>query len=76
MRQSARELTAVMWGHELALMLQHCEKQLSEDSEIDRKSLKSLARQLKMSMRELWDEASGDVFELGYALRDLYRHHS
>ena len=64
-----------MWGHELALMLQHCEKQLSEDSEIDRKSLKSLARQLKMSMRELWDEASGDVFELGYALPDLYRRH-
>ncbi|KAI0770449.1 hypothetical protein C8Q74DRAFT_1202231 [Fomes fomentarius] len=70
---SARELTAVMWGHELALVLQHCEKQLSEDGEVERKRLKSLARQLKMSMRQLWDEASGDVFELASSQEEVAR---
>ncbi|EJF61054.1 hypothetical protein DICSQDRAFT_170603 [Dichomitus squalens LYAD-421 SS1] len=70
---SARELTAVMWGHELALTLQHCERLLSEDADIDRKAVKSLARQEKGAMREIWDEPSGDIFELGTSQEELAR---
>ncbi|KAI9064653.1 hypothetical protein FKP32DRAFT_1625471 [Trametes sanguinea] len=66
---SARELTAVMWGHELALVLQHCDNVLSGDEEteskVNRKSMKSLATKLKLAMREIWDDASGDVFDIG-----------
>ncbi|CDO75304.1 hypothetical protein BN946_scf184654.g12 [Trametes cinnabarina] len=66
---SARELTAVVWGHELATVLQHCESVLSGDEEIerkaDRKSMKSLAMKLKAAMRSIWDDASSDVFEMG-----------
>ena len=54
-----------MWGHELALTLQHCERLLSEDTDIDRKAVKSLARQQRTALREIWDEPSGDVFEIG-----------
>lgn len=62
--QSARELTAVVWGHELALTLQHCERILSEDAEADRKVIKSLAGQQKTALREIWDDPPGDIFEL------------
>ncbi|KAI0754694.1 hypothetical protein C8Q80DRAFT_1094239 [Daedaleopsis nitida] len=70
---SARELTAVMWGHELALTLQQCEKVLSEEADVDRKTVRSFGRQLKISMRELWDEASGDVFEPGSSQEEVAR---
>ena len=66
MFQSARELTAVMWGHELALTMQHCAKLLIEDGDIDRKRVKILTKQLKLSMRGIWDDPPGDVFELAY----------
>ena len=69
--QSARELTAVLWGHELALMLQHCENLLDEGSGIDRKSVKFLARQMKNAMRGAWDDTSGDIFQPGYVLCEL-----
>ncbi|RPD54662.1 hypothetical protein L226DRAFT_613702 [Lentinus tigrinus ALCF2SS1-7] len=70
---SARELTAVIWGHELALTLQHCEKLLSEDGEVDRKSVKGLTKQLKMSMRGIWDDPPGDVFELGNSQEEIMK---
>ena len=66
LHQSAQELTAVLWGHELALMLQHCEKLLSDGGEVDRRHVKSVARQMKMAMRGAWDDTSGDVFDPGY----------
>ncbi|RDX49866.1 hypothetical protein OH76DRAFT_1556053 [Lentinus brumalis] len=68
---SARELTAVVWGHELALTLQHCEKLLVEDGEVDRKIVKALTKQLKLSMRGIWDDAPGDVFELANSQEEL-----
>lgn len=68
--QSARELTAVIWGHELALVLQDCDKILSDDEDMngktDRKSVKSVAMKLKSAMRGIWDDATGDVFDIGY----------
>nr|VWP00958.1 Transcriptional repressor TUP1 [Ganoderma boninense] len=70
---SARELTAVVWGHELALTLQHCERTLSEDAEADRKVVKSLARQQKVALREIWDDPPGDIFELGTSQEEVVR---
>lgn len=61
-----------MWGHELAIVLQHCESVLAGDEEMDpkadRKSFKALATKLKAAMRAIWDDASGDVFDIGYVL--------
>ncbi|KAI0629898.1 hypothetical protein C8Q77DRAFT_1139118 [Trametes polyzona] len=65
---SARELTAVIWGHELALVLQDCDKVLSgdeEDAKVDRKSIKSVATKLKATMRSIWDDNVNDVFDIG-----------
>ncbi|KAI0366939.1 hypothetical protein BV20DRAFT_951369 [Pilatotrama ljubarskyi] len=74
---SARELTAVLWGHELALVLQHCEGMLSGDEEMDskadRKSVKSLALKLKAAMRSIWDDASSDVFDIGSSHEEVAR---
>ncbi|KAI1793228.1 hypothetical protein LXA43DRAFT_1124268 [Ganoderma leucocontextum] len=70
---SARELTAVVWVHELALTLQHCERILSEDAEVDRKLVKSLARQQKTALREIWDDPPGDIFELGTSQEEVTR---
>ncbi|KAI0350346.1 hypothetical protein OH77DRAFT_1593607 [Trametes cingulata] len=74
---SARELTAVLWGHEIALLLQHCEGMLSGSEEmepkVDRKSVKSLALKLKAAMRSIWDDASGDVFDMGSSHEEVAR---
>ncbi|OSD02424.1 hypothetical protein PYCCODRAFT_1410918 [Trametes coccinea BRFM310] len=74
---SARELTAVMWGHELALVLQHCDDVLSGDEEteskVNRKNMKSLATKLKLAMRGIWDDASGDVFDIGTSQDEVAR---
>lgn len=43
---------------------------LSRDEDMDpkteRKSVKSVANKLKSAMRGIWDDASGDVFDIGY----------
>ncbi|KAI0643094.1 hypothetical protein C8Q79DRAFT_1002826 [Trametes meyenii] len=74
---SARELTAVVWGHELALVLQHCESVIAGDEELDskadRKSVKSLAVKFKIAMRGIWDDASGDVFDIGSSHEEVAR---
>ena len=56
-------------GRTLALVLQHCESVLAGDEEMDpkadRKSFKSLAMKLKAAMRAIWDDISGDLFDIG-----------
>ncbi|KAI8994107.1 hypothetical protein BD414DRAFT_481445 [Trametes punicea] len=72
---SARELTAVIWGHELALVLQQCERMLSVDEEAsaDRKRVTSLARKVKQAMHCIWDDNSGDVFDMGSSQEEVVR---
>ncbi|KAI0823297.1 hypothetical protein BC628DRAFT_1504458 [Trametes gibbosa] len=74
---SARELTAVIWGHELAVVLQECDKVLSDDDEMDprasRKSIKSIAVKLKTAMRGIWDDTAGDMFDIGTSHEEVAR---
>ncbi|KAH9924608.1 uncharacterized protein BXZ73DRAFT_50340 [Epithele typhae] len=70
---SARELTAVLWGHELALMLQHCEKLLSEHGDVDRKLVKTMVKQLKLAMRGAWDQQSTDIFDPDNSQEEIVR---
>ncbi|KAI0761978.1 hypothetical protein BD413DRAFT_221108 [Trametes elegans] len=74
---SARELTAVVWGHEIALVLQHYQRVLSGDedmdSNVDRRSVRPLASKLKATMRSIWDEISGDVFDIGNSQDEVAR---
>lgn len=37
----------------------------------ERKSIKSVASKLKGAMRGIWDDASGDVFDIGYDFLQL-----
>lgn len=70
--QSARELTAVTWGYELAAALQQCDGFLADDSharftsKAERAKYMAFATMLKTAVRELWSDASSDVFDIGY----------
>jgi cohesin loading factor subunit SCC2 len=71
--QSARELTAVTWGQELANALRQCNASLRhrDDSEDEQPSLLPFGRKSKSALRDVWKEAAADVFDIGYALSSL-----
>lgn len=66
--QSARELTAVMWGQELANVLTQCNvivADVEDDhsrSKVQREVL-SFGRKVKTALREVWRDAPTDVFD-------------
>src|ERR1700679_4264416 len=69
-RKSARELTAVTWGQELAIALKQCNSSLRhcDDLEDEKLSLLPFLRKVKSALRDVWKEAAIDVFDIGYVL--------
>lgn len=67
--QSARELMAVAWGHELTNALVHCNSILQrmndEASGSDHSPFRNLAENIKSAVRNVWQEAPHDVFDIG-----------
>ena len=65
--KSARELTAVTWGQELAIALKQCNASLRhcDDVEEERPSLLPFLRKVKSALRDVWKEAAIDVFDIG-----------
>lgn len=69
--QSARELTAATWGHDLARALTRCDSIIEKisaegsDSSAEYEQTRKLATRLKMSMQDVWKEAATDVFDVG-----------
>jgi cohesin loading factor subunit SCC2 len=67
--QSARELTAVGWGHELTNALTHCNSILQrmekEGESSDHHAFRKLADGVKSALRNVWQEAAHDVFDIG-----------
>ncbi|CAL1713404.1 unnamed protein product [Somion occarium] len=68
---SARELSAVVWGQELAFVLKQCGEQL-EDADGDRplskgdyRQLQSFGARVKQTLRTLWKDSTPDVFDAG-----------
>ncbi|KAI0051083.1 hypothetical protein FA95DRAFT_1554896 [Auriscalpium vulgare] len=69
---SARELTAVTWGQELAIALRQCDSILShgdgDDLDLiqngDPKTL-PFAQTVKSALRDVWKDAATDVFDIG-----------
>ncbi|KAI0317644.1 hypothetical protein OF83DRAFT_1120276 [Amylostereum chailletii] len=70
---SARELTAVTWGQELAIALKTCNVTLSGADDGDNLQLPkaqppkflSFATKVKSALREVWKDALNDVFDIG-----------
>lgn len=63
--QSARELTAAIWGQELAFALRQVDD--VPDNVARESSLKEFGERLKKALRTVWEEPPSDVFELEYA---------
>ncbi|KAH9175682.1 hypothetical protein EDB89DRAFT_2135583 [Lactarius sanguifluus] len=68
--ESARELTAVTWGQELAIALRQCNTSLRycddpDSSEAKQSSLHPFGRRVKSALRDVWKEAATDVFDIG-----------
>lgn len=68
--ESARELTAVTWGQELAIALKQCNASLrysddTDSSEAKRSSLHLFGRRVKSALRDVWKESATDVFDIG-----------
>ncbi|KAI9443068.1 hypothetical protein H4582DRAFT_1808792 [Lactarius indigo] len=68
--ESARELTAVTWGQELAIALMQCNTSLRycddpDSSEAKQSSLHPFGRRVKLALRDVWKEAATDVFDIG-----------
>ncbi|KAI0290109.1 hypothetical protein B0F90DRAFT_1654815 [Multifurca ochricompacta] len=66
--ESARELTAVTWGQELAIALGHCDTSLRycDDSLQDQQpSLLPFGRKVKSALRDVWKEVATDIFDIG-----------
>ena len=61
--QSARELTAVIWGQEVANALRQIDDIL-DDTARDQPTLRVFGEGLKRVLRSLWDDPHSDVFEL------------
>ncbi|EMD39745.1 hypothetical protein CERSUDRAFT_150412 [Gelatoporia subvermispora B] len=76
---SARELTAVSWGQELATTLQQCGNMLVDsgedefDPKLDRSKLMSLGLKTKEALRDIWVEPASDVFDTGSSQEDIAR---
>jgi cohesin loading factor subunit SCC2 len=66
--KSARELTAVTWGQELAIALKQCNTSLHhcDDLEDEKPSVLPFLRKVKSALRDVWKEAVIDVFDIGY----------
>ncbi|KAI0265712.1 hypothetical protein BC834DRAFT_970070 [Gloeopeniophorella convolvens] len=66
---SARELTAVTWGQELAIALRQCNAALRDgdggDEPETQPSLLPFGRKVKAALRDVWKEATADVFDVG-----------
>ncbi|PCH40319.1 hypothetical protein WOLCODRAFT_67627 [Wolfiporia cocos MD-104 SS10] len=67
--ESARELTAVVWGQELAFALQQCGSMLTDNGEeefdpkADRTKVLSFGEKVKDALRNVWDDTNNDVFD-------------
>ena len=64
--QSARELTAVMWGQELANALRHCQSVLGDvggDERSNDKKTYTFGVRLKRALTDVWKDAPTDVFD-------------
>ncbi|KAI0292379.1 sister chromatid cohesion C-terminus-domain-containing protein [Russula brevipes] len=65
--ESARELTAVTWGQEVAIALKQCNTSLrlrDDDFEDARPSL-PFGHKVKSALRDVWKETATDVFNIG-----------
>ncbi|KAF9806781.1 hypothetical protein IEO21_08541 [Rhodonia placenta] len=67
---SARELTAVLWGQELAFTLQQCSAMITETGEdldplVDRSKILAFGYKVKEALRRIWDASTNDVFDVG-----------
>ncbi|TFY83179.1 hypothetical protein EWM64_g834 [Hericium alpestre] len=68
---SARDLTAVTWGQELAIALKQCDVVLDDTQRgfnsisADQPRLLLFGSKLKNALRDVWKEAGVDVFDLG-----------
>lgn len=76
--QSARELATVIWGQELAFALKQCSGYMedvgdaNDTSSVDQKKILAFGARLKNELHSLWTESAADVFEIGYALLQLF----
>ncbi|KAL6300065.1 hypothetical protein BKA93DRAFT_803226 [Sparassis latifolia] len=76
---SARELTAVIWGQELALALQQCGSMLGDsgedeiDPKADRSKLLPFALKVKNALRDVWEGSVSDVFDSGSSHEEVAR---
>ena len=76
--QSARELTAALLGQELAAALKQIHRSIDnpdedEDLNIKDKSITlAFGQRLKTALREVWKDSASDVFDIGYAILNLY----
>ncbi|OCH92592.1 hypothetical protein OBBRIDRAFT_791042 [Obba rivulosa] len=77
--ESARELTAVAWGQELAATLQQCGNMLVDsgedefDPKVDRTKLMSFGLKAKEALRDVWAEPNSDVFDTGSSQEEVAR---
>ncbi|KAA1473731.1 hypothetical protein DENSPDRAFT_882264 [Dentipellis sp. KUC8613] len=68
---SARELTAVTWGQELANVLKQCNNILSDGGDdmnlikADNTKLLLFGGRLKTALRDVWKDSGNDVFDVG-----------
>ncbi|CCM06130.1 uncharacterized protein FIBRA_08379 [Fibroporia radiculosa] len=75
---SARELTAVIWGQELVFALQQCGGIITEsgehlDAKVDRSMVLPFGQQVKKALRRIWDDSSADVFDVGTSQDEVVR---
>ncbi|KZT19995.1 ARM repeat-containing protein [Neolentinus lepideus HHB14362 ss-1] len=66
---SARELTAVAFGHELAFALKQLNSWIQPDEEfdpkVDRTEILPFAQKIKSALRDVWKDPATDVFDVG-----------
>ncbi|KAI0734724.1 hypothetical protein C8Q72DRAFT_321316 [Fomitopsis betulina] len=78
---SARELTAVLWGQELANALQHCASVFADEGDEEVESQTNLDRVtefgslLKDALQNVWEDDPGDVFDTGGSQDEATRMH-
>ncbi|KZT64240.1 hypothetical protein DAEQUDRAFT_747522 [Daedalea quercina L-15889] len=74
---SARDLTAVVWGQELATALQHCASVLVDecDMQVDRDAIAEFGSHLKDALQHVWENDAGDVFDVGGSQGESPRMH-
>lgn len=57
------------WGHELTNALTHCssilQKMEKEGENSDHQAFRKLAEGVKSALRNVWQEAAHDVFDIG-----------